>query len=234
MWSQGCNKFSGNLTKLNQKDQIVLEDSLENLANKSIVAEHGLSLEITQSPGESSDMSEGFKNSGSFKDSRRSDKEDSKDKAFSKEGGFKTLQVRRSTSQGSTKNPYSKKVINIEISSLEKNSFVRLLAGKKALHSKWVFKFKKEQDGNKSFMQKAWYKRCAMDRCCYLKKVGSFSIILLLYVDDMLVAGSDTAEITKLKRQLSQEFEMKDLGSAKQILGMSIIRDKTKGTLKLS
>nr|GFD13035.1 retrovirus-related Pol polyprotein from transposon TNT 1-94 [Tanacetum cinerariifolium] len=50
----------------------------------------------------------------------------------------------------------------------------------------------------------------------------------------MLAAGSDMAEIKKLKRQLSQEFEMKDLGSAKQILGMSIISDKTKGTLRLS
>nr|GEX85539.1 retrovirus-related Pol polyprotein from transposon TNT 1-94 [Tanacetum cinerariifolium] len=31
---------------------------------------------------------------------------------------------------------------------------------------------------------------------------------ITLYVDDMLVAGSDMAEIKKLKRQLSQEFEM--------------------------
>ncbi|GJY33678.1 putative RNA-directed DNA polymerase [Tanacetum coccineum] len=67
-----------------------------------------------------------------------------------------------------------------------------------------------------------------LDHCFYLKKVGSSSIILLLYVDDMLVASYDMAEINKLRRQLSQEFEMKDLGSAKQLLGMSIIRDKTK------
>ncbi|GJR08295.1 retrovirus-related pol polyprotein from transposon TNT 1-94 [Tanacetum coccineum] len=33
---------------------------------------------------------------------------------------------------------------------------------------------------------------------------------------------------------MSQEFKMKDLGLAKQILGMSVIRDKTKGTLRLS
>nr|GEV04648.1 retrovirus-related Pol polyprotein from transposon TNT 1-94 [Tanacetum cinerariifolium] len=45
---------------------------------------------------------------------------------------------------------------------------------------------------------------------------------------------SDMVEIRKLKRQLSEEFEMKDLGSAKQILSMSIIRDKTNGTLRLS
>ena len=37
-----------------------------------------------------------------------------------------------------------------------------------------------------------------------------------------------------LKRQMSEEFEMKDMAAAKQILGMSIIRDRTEGTLKLS
>lgn len=41
-------------------------------------------------------------------------------------------------------------------------------------------------------------------------------------------------EINKLKKQLSQEFEMKDLGAAKQILGMSIARNRVTGTLKLS
>ncbi|GJV76306.1 retrovirus-related pol polyprotein from transposon TNT 1-94 [Tanacetum coccineum] len=45
---------------------------------------------------------------------------------------------------------------------------------------------------------------------------------------------SDMVEIKKLKRQLSQEFEMKDLGLTKQILGMSIIRDGMKGTIRLS
>ncbi|KAL6333534.1 hypothetical protein AAG906_028719 [Vitis piasezkii] len=37
-----------------------------------------------------------------------------------------------------------------------------------------------------------------------------------------------------IKKQLSKQFAMKDLGAAKQILGMRIIRDKTNGTLKLS
>nr|GEV21114.1 retrovirus-related Pol polyprotein from transposon TNT 1-94 [Tanacetum cinerariifolium] len=91
----------------------------------------------------------------------------------------------------------------------------------------WYLKFD-------SFMQREGYKRCVIDHCCYLKKVGLSSIILLLYVDDMLVAVFDMAEIKKLKRQLSQEFEMKDLGFAKQILSMSIIRYKRKGTLMLS
>nr|KAJ0227543.1 hypothetical protein LSAT_V11C100014630 [Lactuca sativa] len=44
----------------------------------------------------------------------------------------------------------------------------------------------------------------------------------------------DIHEINKLKQQLSIEFEMKDLGVAKQILEMSIVRDRVVGTLKLS
>lgn len=73
-----------------------------------------------------------------------------------------------------------------------------------------------------------------MDHCFYLKKFNSSYIILLLYVDDMLVAGPDMQEINKLKKQLSREFEMKDLGAPRQILGMSIVRDRSVGTLKLS
>ncbi|RVX06995.1 Retrovirus-related Pol polyprotein from transposon TNT 1-94 [Vitis vinifera] len=59
-------------------------------------------------------------------------------------------------------------------------------------------------------------------------------MILLLYVDDMLIVGSDIEEINNLKKQLSKQFTMKDLGATKQILGMRIIRDKANRTLKLS
>ena len=83
-------------------------------------------------------------------------------------------------------------------------------------------------------MQGNGYFRCNTNHCCYFKKVKSSFIILLLYVDDMLVAGADLEEINNLKKQLSSEFEMKDLGAAKQILGMRISRDEQEGTLKLS
>ncbi|GKA07352.1 retrovirus-related pol polyprotein from transposon TNT 1-94 [Tanacetum coccineum] len=76
---------------------ILWADSVKNLAkNDCIVAEHGLSSEITQSPGGSSDTSEGSENSGNFKDSGRSDEEYSKDGASSKEGGSETLQLKKS------------------------------------------------------------------------------------------------------------------------------------------
>ena len=74
-------------------------------------------------------------------------------------------------------------------------------------------------------MSKQGYTRCHSNHYVYLKKQNDGSyIILLLYVDDMLVAGSNMQEINVLKRKLENSFAMKDLGAAKQILGMRITR----------
>jgi len=76
-------------------------------------------------------------------------------------------------------------------------------------------------------MSKQGYTRCHSDHCVYLKRKNDGSyIILLLYVDDMLVVGSNMQEINVLKRKLANSFAMKDLGATKQILGMRIIRDR--------
>ncbi|KAE8722922.1 putative LRR receptor-like serine/threonine-protein kinase [Hibiscus syriacus] len=111
---------------------------------------------------------------------------------------------------------------------------------------KWVCKLNKSLYGLKqsprqwykrfdSFMRRKKYTRSKYDHCVYLKKLkdGSF-IYLLLYVDDMLIALKSQKEIDKLKAQLNQEFEMKDLGEAKKILGMEINRDRQKGKLCLT
>ena len=59
-------------------------------------------------------------------------------------------------------------------------------------------------------------------------------IILCLYIDDMLVVGCNMDHIKGLKCQLAHAFSMKDLGAAKQILGMKICRDRKNRTLMLS
>lgn len=83
-----------------------------------------------------------------------------------------------------------------------------------------------------NFMVGNGFSRCQADHCCYMKNFGNSCIILLLYVDDMLIAGQSKQEIDRLKMQLSKEFAMKDLGAAKQILGMRITRNGEE--LKLS
>ena len=58
--------------------------------------------------------------------------------------------------------------------------------------------------------------------------------ILLLYIDDMLIAYKSKKVVQELKVALSQEFEMKDLGLVQRILGMEISRDRDKKVLHLS
>ena len=74
--------------------------------------------------------------------------------------------------------------------------------------------------------------RLRANHCCYFKLFEGSYIILLLYVDDMLVAGSSMKKIINLKAQLAKEFSMKDLDPTKQILEMRISRERK--LLKLS
>ena len=86
-----------------------------------------------------------------------------------------------------------------------------------------------------SYMIQIGYRRCEYDCCVYVKSLddGSF-IFLLLYVDDMLIAAKNMHDVIALKALLSQEFDMKDLGAAKKILGMEIHRDRGSRKLWLS
>ncbi|KAE8703963.1 hypothetical protein F3Y22_tig00110462pilonHSYRG00425 [Hibiscus syriacus] len=78
-----------------------------------------------------------------------------------------------------------------------------------------------------SFIMCLGYNRLNAYPCAYFKRSGDNDfVILLLYVDDMLVAGPNKDHIEELKAQLAREFEMKDLGSANKILGMQIHRDR--------
>ncbi|KAH9678884.1 Integrase catalytic domain-containing protein [Citrus sinensis] len=77
--------------------------------------------------------------------------------------------------------------------------------------------------------------RLSSDHCAYYKRFEDNDfIILLLYVDDMLVAGSNKDRVQELKAQLAREFEMKDLGPANKILGMQIHRDRNNMKIWLS
>jgi len=73
-----------------------------------------------------------------------------------------------------------------------------------------------------------------IDRCIYLKVSGIRSIILILYVDDILLAANDLDLLYKTKKFLSKNYEMKDMGEASYVIGIEIIRDRSQGLLGLS
>ncbi|PKI73142.1 hypothetical protein CRG98_006484 [Punica granatum] len=86
-----------------------------------------------------------------------------------------------------------------------------------------------------SFMLSHGYTWTTSDHCVFVKQFSDGDlIILLLYVDDMLLVGHDMSKIAELKKELSKSFAMKDLGPAKQILGMHISCDRSSGKIWLS
>jgi len=49
--------------------------------------------------------------------------------------------------------------------------------------------------------------------------------MVLIYVDDMAVAGKRISGIILFKQNLSKDFEITDLGEMKFILGIQVTRD---------
>ena len=59
-------------------------------------------------------------------------------------------------------------------------------------------------------------------------------LFVAVYVDDKLIFSKNLNAIKRLKAQLSEHFEITDLGEARWILGMEVIRDRKLGTISLS
>ena len=57
--------------------------------------------------------------------------------------------------------------------------------------------------------------------------------LVAIYVDDILIAGADKADIQRLKDKLNQKFEMTDLGACTYYLGMTVSRDRANRILRL-
>jgi len=73
-----------------------------------------------------------------------------------------------------------------------------------------------------------------IDRCIYMKVNGSMFVILVLYVDDILLATNNVAMLHDEKKFLSNNFEMKDMGEASYVIGIEIFCDRSQGFLGLS
>ncbi|KAL0454353.1 UNVERIFIED_CONTAM: Retrovirus-related Pol polyprotein from transposon TNT 1-94 [Sesamum latifolium] len=94
--------------------------------------------------------------------------------------------------------------------------------------------FVDKKNPNHVCMLKNRYMRSDFDPCLYFKNESSMPIFLVLYVNDMLIASPSLTLITELQNSLRKSFEMKDLGNAKKILGMSIERDRKSSTIFLN
>ena len=75
------------------------------------------------------------------------------------------------------------------------------------------------------------FSRCHSDNIVYTKKVGKSFTILFLYVDDIIVTGSDPNHINHVNSSLKNNFEMTYLGHLHYFLGLHILQSKEGITL---
>nr|GEX07623.1 retrotransposon protein, putative, Ty1-copia subclass [Tanacetum cinerariifolium] len=102
------------------------------------------------------------------------------------------------------------------------------LYGLKQSHRQWYKRFDE-------YMLSNGFKRSSYDSCVYYKSYAPGEYIyLVLYVDDMLISCKSKAEIRSTKSLLKKEFDMKELGEAKKIFDMEIVRDRSRNILRVS
>lgn len=73
-------------------------------------------------------------------------------------------------------------------------------------------------------MKKFGYRQSNSDHTLFLKHKKDKVTALIIYVDDIIITGSDSGEIDNLKKYLSREFEMKELRELKYFLGIDVFR----------
>ena len=104
-------------------------------------------------------------------------------------------------------------------------------------NSSLVFQLKKSLYGLKK-APRAWYakmdsflldtdfSRCQSDPNVYTKKVGNRLIVLVLYVNDLILASSDPNLSTHVESNLKQNFEMSVFGHLHYFLGLQVLQTK--------
>eukprot|EP00171_Calliarthron_tuberculosum_P001087 IDg1087t1 len=104
----------------------------------------------------------------------------------------------------------------------------KALYGLKQAPRQWYAKI------NSFLIDELGFQSCPYEPCLYLKHDKDDINVIILYVDDLLVAGNKSSTIDKIKSVFKSRFKMKDLGRAQEFLGLEITRDRSTRTLTLS
>jgi hypothetical protein len=75
-----------------------------------------------------------------------------------------------------------------------------------------------------TFLINTGFSRFHFDPNVYTKKVGIHLIILVLYVDDLILTGSDSKLLNHVKTILKKKFEMIELGFFHYFLGLQVLQ----------
>ena len=71
------------------------------------------------------------------------------------------------------------------------------------------------------------------DSACYALLTLDVAAYIVVYVDDVLIFSTNNNWTLDFMSAFSAEFDIKDLGAPVRVLGLSVVRDRERGTLKL-
>ena len=83
-----------------------------------------------------------------------------------------------------------------------------------------------------SFFSQSGFIRSKEDHSLYVH--GTQKLMILLYVDDLVLAAVTLEDISWFKKPLRARFEMTDLGELTSFIGVKLLRNRTRCTLKVS
>jgi len=89
------------------------------------------------------------------------------------------------------------------------------LYGLKQASRKWYEKLT-------TFLISTGYKQAASDASLFIKSTSETFTVLLVYVDDIILAGNSLHEFHIIKNVMHQAFKIKDLGTLKYFLGLEV------------
>jgi hypothetical protein len=75
------------------------------------------------------------------------------------------------------------------------------------------------------YMAKLKFIQSTADPCLFILRYKDDIVLVALYVDDLVITGNEQL-VRKTKNYLNKQFEMKDLGDIKYILGILVERDQ--------
>jgi hypothetical protein len=77
------------------------------------------------------------------------------------------------------------------------------------------------------------FNQSPLEHGLYARGVGDTRLLVVVYVDDLIIIGSCSKEISSFKAQMQVEFRMSDLGPVSFYLGIEVHQSKGKITLSI-
>lgn len=101
----------------------------------------------------------------------------------------------------------------------------RALYGLKQAPRAWNIKLKQT-------FKELGFVKCSKEPSLFHRRTKKLLLLVAFYVDDLLITGTDLADIQEFKREMASKFEMSDLGRLNYYLGIEVIQSKGGVVLK--